>query len=296
MAQILCRNPSTGVVGWRAVGSTPGFQKMRRDGSAVGWRLPEDPGTYLHRDGTQVGWRNTTLRLEWEIYSGRLGRTGGNGLGHHLPVQHHPHMEIQLDSIRYNPVPFNHVYSGVGVIVWGGFIIPNWATHVNFDWNRSPTSFGRLHFITASGTHTIQISNTGGHLNNTPLSFPLPVTGAVSQLRYENLWTQTTGSIWWETYRIWLDRGAWVPPSLGNTTITFNLNGGQIGNNWNNVDRVFALGRPFGFANIPAPQNTGLTLQGWQLAPWGSGSTLTRARLSQEWVTGPQTYIAVWAN
>ena len=73
-------------------------------------------------------------------------------------------------------------------------------------------------------------------------------------------------------------------------TITFDLNGGNVDGNANDVELMLAYGAQIGIANIPLVELFGYSLIGWLIGD----EVLTLAELAEKVVDAPMTLIAQW--
>ena len=86
----------------------------------------------------------------------------------------------------------------------------------------------------------------------------------------------------------------WQVVSTGNNDhlVTFNLNGGQVGNSTANRTHTVGNNAQIGTGNVPQPTRNGYTFQGWRELP--STTNLSRTQVGSTVVTGPRTFTAQW--
>jgi len=74
--------------------------------------------------------------------------------------------------------------------------------------------------------------------------------------------------------------------------VTFDLNGGNVGGNIENIVYLYEEGELIGLPGVPKPIRPGFTFIGWQLD--GEGTIYTAEEVADHAVYGPLTFVAVW--
>ncbi|MCL2427392.1 MAG: hypothetical protein FWD05_13785, partial [Oscillospiraceae bacterium] len=74
--------------------------------------------------------------------------------------------------------------------------------------------------------------------------------------------------------------------------IIFELNGGNVGGDMDDIEAILAYDIQVGMANVPIPELFGYSLTGWQLG----GKVLTSTELAETVVNEPMTFVAQWTR